>query len=304
MKIGIVLVTFNRLQDLKKTLSAYEVQEFLPRFVLVVDNKSTDGTDAYLAEWAAEQGAFERQVLTLPENMGGSGGFYSGMKEAMEQECDWIFVADDDAVPRPDMLKKLVEFSENEPELTNTASALCTSVYNQNHFEGIHRCRIKKSILGCMEAFVPESEYQKPWFYCDIYSFVGTMIRRSALETAGLAREDFFIYNDDYEHAVRVGKTGKIICVPDSVMDHIDNLNYEKTATWRDYYATRNAVIMHRTHFGAYAGFARAMRRLAIAISTFNGEKIRVIWTGIRDGYAEKTGKHPIYVPGWKGKQK
>lgn len=304
MEIGIVLVTFNRLQDLKKTLLAYEAQEFMPRFVLVVDNKSTDGTDAYLAEWAGAQGAFERQVLTLPENMGGSGGFYAGMKKALEQKCDWVFVADDDAIPRPDMLKTLVEFSENEPALTQTASALCTSVYNQNHFEGIHRCRIKKSILGCVEAFVPEAEYQKPWFYCDIYSFVGTMIRRSALDRAGLAREDFFIYNDDYEHAVRVGKTGKIICVPTSVMDHVDNLNYEKTASWRDYYATRNAVIMHRTHFGAYAGFARAMRRLAVAVLTLNGEKIRVIWTGIRDGYAERTGKHPVYVPGWKGKQK
>jgi len=304
MKIGIVLVTFNRLQDLKKTLSAYEAQEYAPHFVLVVDNKSTDGTDAYLDLWAKEAGAFERQVLTLPENMGGSGGFYAGMKKALEKDLEWVFVADDDAVPHTDMLKKMVEFAEAQPDLVKDASALCTSVYNRDHFEGIHRCRIQKSVLGCMEAFVPEAEYQKPWFYCDIYSFVGTMIKRSALEKAGLAREDFFIYNDDYEHAVRVGKTGKIICVPSSVMDHVDNLNYEKAATWRDYYATRNAVIMHRTHFGAYAGFARAMRRLAVALSTFNGEKIRVIWTGIRDGYNEKTGKHPVYVPGWKGKNK
>lgn len=302
MQIGIVLVTFNRLNDLKKTLDAYEAQRALPAFVMVVDNKSTDGTDAYLAQWQAQQGQFQRVVLTLPENMGGSGGFYAGMKQALETDCDWVFVADDDAVPRPDMLEKLMGFAETHPQEVAEAAALCTSVYNRDHFEGIHRCRIEKSIMGHFEKYVPESDYQKEFFYCDIYSFVGTMIRRSALEKAGLAREDFFIYNDDYEHAVRVGKEGKIICVPASVMDHVDNLNYEKQATWRDYYATRNAIIMHRNHFGGYAGFARAMRRLAVALSTFNGEKIKVIWTGICDGYKEKTGKHPVYRPGWKAK--
>ena len=303
MKIGIVLVTFNRLNDLKITLDAYEKQTTPPAFVMVVDNRSTDGTDEYLAQWQAQSGAFRHMVLSLPENMGGSGGFYAGMKQALEEDCDWVFVADDDAVPHPDMLEQLVSFANNHSELTADAAALCTSVNNKGRREGIHRCRIEKSVMGAFEKYVPESEYEKEFFYADIYSFVGTMIRRSALEKAGLAREDFFIYNDDYEHAVRVGKVGKILCVPASVMDHVDNLNYEKQATWRDYYATRNAVIMHRTHFGAYGGFARAARRMLVALSTFNGEKIKVIWTGIRDGYAENTGKHPVYKPGWKAKR-
>lgn len=302
MNVGIVLVTFNRLNDLKKTLAAYEAQTMAPGFVLVVDNKSTDGTDQYLAEWLSENGRFERKVLTLPENMGGSGGFYSGMKAALETNCDWVFVADDDAVPHPDMLEKLITFYNEHPEEIVSAAALCTSVNNQGRCEGIHRCRIEKSIMGYWEKYVPESEYKKEFFYIDIYSFVGTMIRKSALEQAGLARGDFFIYNDDYEHAVRVGKVGKIICVPSSVMDHVDNLNYEKKATWRDYYATRNAVIMHRTHFGEYAGMTRALRRLLVAFSTLNLEKIKVIWTGVIDGYKQNTGKHPVYKPGWKPK--
>lgn len=303
MKIGIVLVTFNRLADLKVTLDAYEKQSYLPAFVMAVDNCSTDGTDRFLAEWERAEGRFPRLVLSLPENTGGSGGFYAGMKESLEKDCDWVFVADDDAVPRPDMLETLARFAKEHPQETEAASALCTAVNNRGKREGIHRCRIKKSLLGAFEQYVPEADYEKEFFYADIYSFVGTMIRRSALEKAGLARQDFFIYNDDYEHAVRVGKVGKIVCIPASVMDHVDNLNYEKKASWRDYYATRNAVIMHRTHFGAYGGFARAARRMLVALSTFNGEKIKVIWTGIRDGYAEKTGKHPLYRPGWQPKK-
>ena len=302
MQVGIVLVTFNRLNDLKTTLSAYEAQTVAPAFVLVVNNCSTDGTDAYLTQWQNESGRFAHMVLNLPENMGGSGGFFAGMEKAMDLECDWVFVADDDAVPHGDMLEQLQQFHDSHPQEVAEAAALCTAVNNKGRREGIHRCRIEKSIMGHFEKYVPESDYEKEFFYADIYSFVGAAIRKTALEKAGLAREDFFIYNDDYEHAVRVGKVGKIICVPASVMDHVDNLNYEKQATWRDYYATRNAVIMHRTHFGEYAGLTRALRRLAVAFSTFNGEKIKVIWTGISDGYKEKTGKHPVYRPGWKAK--
>ena len=302
MGVGIVLVTFNRLNDLKVTLAAYEKQTVAPDFVMVVDNNSNDGTGEYLANWQAEAGNFPRKVLSLPENIGGSGGFHAGMCAALETDCQWVFVADDDAVPHEDMLEKLLNFEKTNPEEAAQAAALCTSVNNKGRCEGIHRCRIDRSLLGFYEKHVPESEYQKPFFYIDIYSFVGSMIRREALEKAGPARGDFFIYNDDYEHAVRVGKQGKIICVPASVMDHVDNLNYEKQATWRDYYATRNAVIMHRTHFGFWGGLTRALRRLAVALSTGNPQKIKVIWTGIADGYADRTGKHAVYVPGWKAK--
>ena len=302
MDIGVVLVTFNRLDDLKKTLSAYDAQSIPPAFVLVVDNHSTDGTDQYLAQWASEKSRYERGRLTLPENMGGSGGFHAGMKTALDMPCDWIFVADDDAVPHPDAFAQLIYFANSHPEELAKCAVLCTAVNNNGRREGIHRCRIQKSILGYLERYVPEREYQRVYFYLNIYSFVGTMFRKSALEQAGLPREDFFIYNDDYEHALRVGKTGDMICVPDAVMDHADNLNYERQASWRDYYATRNAVIMHRTHFGAYAGAARALRRLLVAFASLNIEKIRVIWAGIADAYAGKTGKHPVYRPGWKPK--
>lgn len=300
MKVGIVLVTFNRIDDLKKTLLAYDSQIVKPQFVLVVDNNSTDGTKEYLNEWEKQSSEFCHYVLSLSENIGGSGGFYMGMKEALNHQCDWIFVADDDAVPHKAMLKELVDFSNTHMEEMDQISALCTSVNNKGKCSGIHRCRIRKSILGYFESYVSEEEYEKEYFEIDIYSFVGTMIRKSALEKAGLARKEFFIYNDDYEHAVRVGKTGRIICVPKAIMYHVDNLNYSREATWRDYYATRNGIIMHLEHFGVYAGLVRALRRLAVGIVSLNFQKIKVICIGIKDGFIGKTGIHACYKPGWK----
>ena len=49
--------------------------------LIVVDNNSTDGTDEFLKEY----GFLENDILEyvkLPENIGGAGGFYEGMKIA------------------------------------------------------------------------------------------------------------------------------------------------------------------------------------------------------------------------------
>ena len=48
MKIGAVVVTYNRLDKLKKALESFEKQLYLPAYVIVADNASTDGTAQYL----------------------------------------------------------------------------------------------------------------------------------------------------------------------------------------------------------------------------------------------------------------
>ena len=47
MKICVVIVTFNKLECLKKALISYEEQSKLPQCVIVVNNNSTDGTKDY-----------------------------------------------------------------------------------------------------------------------------------------------------------------------------------------------------------------------------------------------------------------
>ena len=299
ISIAAVIVTYNRIDWLRKTLKAYESQTCLPDWVIVVNNCSNDGTYDYLQEWERSEHAFRVIVLNLETNLGGSGGFYYGIQKAMETGSDWILIGDDDAIPDTDAVHILKDYVASHD--VGGISAVCTAVNNDGRNEGIHRCRLRKTPLGYIERYVPEGEYSAD-FTCDIYSFVGVMMKRSALELAGLPRKDFFIYNDDYEHSVRLAKTGKIICVPRAVFYHRDNLVYEKKATWRDYYATRNAVVMHSTHFGKLYGALRGLRRLAVALTSRNPVKVRVICDGISDAYKGKLGISEKYYPGWKQK--
>lgn len=79
--IACVVVTFNRLELLKRALSCYEQQSKAPDYLIIVDNNSTDGTFDYLDEWKKQEHPFQCSIIHLPQNIGGSGGFYTGCQK-------------------------------------------------------------------------------------------------------------------------------------------------------------------------------------------------------------------------------
>jgi GT2 family glycosyltransferase len=304
MNICVVLVTFNRKNDLEKTLSVYEKQTVPPKAVIVVDNHSTDGTAELLAEWEKKQDRMEHILISMPENVGGSGGFYAGMKAALDYDCDWIFVSDDDALPQEATLENIVNFADKNPDVVSECAAICTSVIdNDGHYAVCHRSNFN-STIGAPEPAVSESEYKKEYFELQLFSYVGSCIRKEALVKAGLPRKEFFIYFDDHEHAIRVGKEGKIICVPAAVLYHQGNSPSYRAASWRDYYETRNILIMYLEHFGRSAFKRRALMRRLTGLRSLNPTKMKVISAGIKDAKRGVTGLHSVYRPGWNPKKK
>ncbi len=304
ISLGVVIVTYNRIEELKQTLPLYEIQSFLPKRIVVVDNCSNDGTSEYLKEWASNlTSGVLKHMITLPENQGGSGGFYAGLSYMQSMEdVDWIWVADDDAYPELDAFEYADKFIVEHKEEINGISAVCGMCEYEGHIASVQRARFQKTIFGKHEMPVKAKVFEKnEVFDVDLYSFVGTILNREKLLKAGLPRKDFFIYQDDYEHAVRMGKLGRIVCYTKIKINHKDNYLMNNQVSWRDYYATRNIVIMYKEHFEKRDLRIRILRRLLVAYVSFNPKKIKVIKEAIKDGKEGKSGLHPVYVPGWKG---
>jgi GT2 family glycosyltransferase len=91
-KIAVVLVTYNRLYLLKECLTSLRKQTYKPDKIIIINNDSTDGT----TDWLDEQTDLE---VIHQANLGGAGGFYTGIKLAYEQGFDFIWVMDDDVEP-------------------------------------------------------------------------------------------------------------------------------------------------------------------------------------------------------------
>ena len=69
-------------------------------------------------------------LITLPENMGGAGGFHEGIKYAFEQGFDYIWLMDDDGVPAADCLDKLLPFATEN----NYLGPLVLDIKQSNNF--------------------------------------------------------------------------------------------------------------------------------------------------------------------------
>lgn len=296
-----VIVTYNRINDLRTTIAEYEKQTFLPASVIVVDNAATDGTYEFLEKWKVQKGNFERIVIHSDRNLGGAGGFALGIKEGMKRKWDFVFIADDDAVPEPDMLEKLIECYKKVKNKDRVA-ALCTRVQDQNGIACEHRSYIKKGLLFIHRYYTKPEDYGRECFSVDLLSFVGALVKRTTVEKIGLPLAEYFIHDDDTEYATRIRKTGRILCVPGSIMKHPAST---KNKDWVEYYETRNYVDYIRRHYGRRYGFfaevEKYIKKCSIIAAVFKhrSRNFREMnRTAIKDARNGRFGISSLYKPG------
>lgn len=307
MKIGVVLVTFNRLDKLKIALQKYETQTVLPKYIVIVNNNSSDGTKEFLDDWKKNNNVIDKYVLNLKENIGGSGGFHTGLEKAIKLDTDWIWVSDDDAFPYEDAIENAVKFLQEHSE--EDISAICGKIMNLKSIDIKHRRRIEKGLFKLVQEPVKEEEYKKEKFYLDTFSYVGTIMKKDKLKEVGLTKKDYFIFYDDTEHSYRLSLVGKIVCVPSIVIQHDETRTKNAICEWKDYYAVRNKLNFYKISFDKkyymyeyyynilFKNYAKKILKKVLRKNAIFNE---VAIVAAKDSKKEKLGLHSIYKPGWK----
>ena len=301
MKVTYVLVTYNRLELLKQTLKA--ALEMTRKFdnIIVIDNCSTDGTSEYLKSFLCENKNIK--FFSLAENIGGAGGFSFGIQKALETtDCDWVFLADDDAVPDADVLEILEKTYDNECNKSEIA-ALCTSVLTDGQIQTIHRRIIRKGLLNVKEEAVSIDNYNTH-FDVDILSFVGAMIKVDVIKKIGLPQKELFIYYDDSIYSMRIRGEGRIICEPKAVMDHRVSNKTTNWMDWREYYMTRNKIYflkeLFKPRYYKWCVLKQYLKRTTIVariLKKRSKKDIKMLRAALYDGSHGKLGINPIYRP-------
>lgn len=305
VKLDLVIVTFNRIDKLKKALSCYEHQTCSFRNLILVDNCSTDGTKEYVDDWAKKDSSFNKVIIHSKDNVGGAGGFYLGQEKAMGLGADWVFVADDDAYAEPDMIEKFYQFIEKHD--VSKFSAVCTSVQNldgaicyshRRYYSIVNNDFVEKQSM-------PDN-YNKSFFEINLLSYVGSFLKGEALRKVGLVNPRYFIYFDDTEHSLRLKRYGSIICVPSIKICHeegsiSDSKHFKGQLTWRFYYECRNKQRMLFQHYPHVA----IINTLKFAKYYLYNRKKGDAWVSMgKDAFIDaiigRMGRHSIYKPGWK----
>jgi GT2 family glycosyltransferase len=309
MEIGVVIVTYNRLSKLKHALNLFEKQIHLPKYIIIVDNKSTDGTAEFLDKWEKSiDSLFNVEIIHTKCNCGGSGGFYIGLKAAMLFDVEWIWVSDDDAYPEIDALKNASDYIENSNRPIHEISAICGSVINSGKFDLSHRRIYSKNLLSVKSEVIPEKKYLESDFIINSFSYVGAIINKEKMKKVGVTNRDFFIWCDDTEHSLRLNSVGRIICVP-NIRVHHDVKKEEGEINWRSYYGIRNTLVMYKLHFPKSCYCYEIVKKylklalfyiLPFYITHIDKKYTNLYRRAIHDAIFNNLGINNLYMPGWK----
>lgn len=192
-----VVVTYNRLELLKHCVEALRAQS-AGCDILIVDNASTDGT----ARWAA--GQQDCRYRNTGSNLGGAGGFNRGMRWAVEAGYAFAWIMDDDTLPEPDALEKLLEADRalggNYGWLSSVA------LWTDGGECKMNRQKLKKSYYD----YSPFLKYGL--VQAEQATFVSLFLRSDVICRFGLPITEFFIWGDDLEFTRRIAVRGGVPC--------------------------------------------------------------------------------------------
>jgi rhamnopyranosyl-N-acetylglucosaminyl-diphospho-decaprenol beta-1,3/1,4-galactofuranosyltransferase len=239
--VAAVVVTYNRLADLKKCLLTLEEQTRPLDKIFVINNGSTDGT----TEWLATQPSL---TVTTQANLGGAGGFATGIETAYQAGYTWLWCMDDDCLAAPDALERLLASPNLGPCIKNSMSVSVNSREELAFFvDRPNQAYRKVSDMSGLDLVYGVASF-----------FNGTLVHSGVVKAIGIPDKNLFIWGDEVEYMTRAQKHGfPIVTVPSSVFYHpasFDRDGIPWPAAWKQYYAVRNQRRVLQNQFGNTIG--------------------------------------------------
>ncbi len=284
MKVAAVVVTYNRKELLKKNICCLLSQQTDADLdIIVVDNASDDGTCEYISSYIEDGAVIYRNTGT---NLGGAGGFQYGIRYAVENDYDFVWVMDDDCMPEKNTLD---EFLKADKKLGGNYGFLSSKAL----WKDGNICKMniqRKTLTKPLDMSVDELTK------IAMASFVSLFIPVTVIRQAGLPIKEFFIWTDDWEFTRRISRKYDCYFVPHSVVVHESASNIganiatdtpERLERYKLLY--RNDVYLYRRE--GFIGFAYEVVRLSAHILRvmFKAgdnrlKRIRYILIGTKDG--------------------
>lgn len=272
-QIGIVICNYNKKNDALACIRSILESKFQDYDIYVVDNASTDGS----AE--AIRNAYGEQVTLLvnQENLGGSGGFNTGLRAAFQKGYPYLMCVDNDALLDENAVGNLLAFLQEQPE-TGIAAA---KIYHREAPDYVQQFGQKIDFENFCTDVTYLNAYEDgsmpEYVYTDAVAACALMIRRSVIEKIGFMPEENFLYWDDTEWCYLCNRAGwKVASVGNAMALHAMGAKKELENTFPTYYAWRNWIrfFMRYTEPGDWEAMA----------GTFLDSMFQIVYEGLHKG--------------------
>jgi len=228
--VSIVIVTWNRKEEVLETVQSIYDQAYQNYEIIVVDNGSTDGTVETL-----RQAYPAVRLIVLDRNMGVSAGRNPGLAAA---QGEIIFILDSDASLGHSTLPQIARKFQAEPGV------------------GIIGCKV-------LNAYTKELDRIGGWIYTEkdkadqdleflSYSFssCGCAIRRKVIDKVGLLWDLLFFRRAEDDFSLRAWDAGyKVLYWPEAIVYHRASPQGRLTRSEREYFELRSSLCIYLVRY-------------------------------------------------------
>lgn len=238
-KVFVILLNWNGWEDTLECLASLAKLDYPSYEVLVVDNASTDNSVTKIREAYPNLMLFENS-----SNLGFSGGNNTGIRYALTQEAEYIWLLNSDTVADLGALSAMVDKARNDASIGAVGSVL----YHMRQKDVVQmygggRVRWWMGTSRAFEAPVPSRELH-------YVAAASLLIRGEVFESTGLLDEGFFMYWEDTDYGFRLRKSGwKLAAAPESKVWHKGSAIPSEKNPLHDLYFNVSAIRFFRKHY-------------------------------------------------------
>jgi GT2 family glycosyltransferase len=255
IKLSIIIVNYNVKHFLEQCLiSVFKALEDIPSEVFVVDNNSVDGSCALVKERFPN--------VTLIENKKNHGFSYANNQAIKKANGEYILLLNPDTVVEEDTFSKCLNFMDTHPDagglsvkmidgkgrfLPESKRALPTPAVAFYKIFGLsklfpHSKKFARYHLGNLK----DNEINE----IEILPGAFMLLRKKALDKAGLLDETFFMYGEDIDLSYRITLSGfKNYYYPETTIIHYKGESTKKGSLNYVFVFYQAMIIFANKHF-------------------------------------------------------
>lgn len=207
-----------------------------PNFrVLVVDNGSTDDS---VARIHATHPAVP--IIETGHNLGFGGGCNIGIRHALGNGAEYVWLLNNDATADSHALAAMVEIAEKDFRIAAVGSVVY-EMDSPKHIQAWGGGRVNLWTGQCRHLTAPGQP--------DYLTGTSLLLRAKALQEVGLFDEDFFMYWEDTDLSFRIRRAGwQLTVAQDAHVWHKGSATLGKQSPTLALYYNRSAMRFYRKH--------------------------------------------------------
>ena len=253
--VEIVVLNWNGKRDTLACLASLEKLQYPDVHVIVVDNGfADDSVDAIRSLYPPESGRLT--VIENGKNLGYTGGNNVGIRQALNNGAEFIWLLNNDTLVEPDSLGLLLRAALANPSAGILGPrVLC---YPDTHLlyskgESFNLWFNRRTVNVGEEDRRDEVKPRK----VDYVVGCSMLVSKKIIEQVGLLDETYFAYFEEIDWCFRGRKAGfEVLYVPEAVIYHKGGASTGGTISpLASYYRTRNWIYFMRKHAAFYHWF-------------------------------------------------